>query len=834
MPLLFAASLRHLLRHPWQLALMLVGLALGVATLSSVDLATESARRAFDLSMDSVNGRATHQIVAGSRGVDERLYVALRRSGAVRELAAVIEGYATIAGRSVQILGVDPLAESGFRDSTGDTAAAIERLTHWLLEPGAVMLARRTARELGLESGDGFEIDVAGRRFSATLMATVDHAQPGIDNLVFTDIAQAQEWLALDGRLSHIDVRVVDGAEALQARLPPDVRLAPTARRSQAQIDITEAFTTNLRALSLLALVVSAFLVYSSVSFAVVQRRASIAILRALGATRAQVLGVVVVEALLLGGIGAICGAVLGRAIAERLLALVARTINDLYFVVAVTEVTPSSRSALIAFAAGIVAALIGAAIPAVEAARTAPRLGLMRSALESGVTRRSRRFAGLGLALAGTAAITIVLSERSLIAGFAALALLLLAAALAVPAILHAVARISSHAVGLVSTTGRLAISGVAESLSRTGVAVAALAIALAAALGIAVMVESFRESLRLWLERTLRADIYVTAPGPGFSRPERQIDPQVVARLLAVPGIVDHSASRRVTVESPEGLLLLEAVKLARAGYDGITLLDGERAQMWSAFDRGAVLLSESQAYRSKRSAGDHIALLTTRGPRSFAVAGVYRDYSNDRGAVMMHRAFYRTLWNDDAVTALGLYLTPGLPPQKVMRDLHAAAGERQALLIRSNRDVRSLSMAIFERTFAITRVLYWLAAGIATLGLLSAVLAYELERARELAVLRALGVTPRGLGALIAAQTGFIGLMAGAFAIPVGLASAWVLIEVINRRAFGWQLDLHVGAHEIGLSLLLAVAAALAAALYPAWRCARMSVAAAIRED
>ena len=840
MPLYFAASVRYLFHHPWQLALMLAGLALGVATITAVDLATGSARRALELSMDAVNGRATHQIVAGSRGVDEQLYVALRRSGAVRELTPVVEGYATIAGRSMQILGIDVLTDSGFRDSARDLTAAVERLTRWLVEPGAVMVARSTARELDLEIDAGIPIDVAGRRFTARLAATFDATRPGFEEIVVTDIAQAQEWLGLGRRLSRIDVRIVeDGTQAeqlaaLRAELPPGVQVTLSGRRAQALIDMTAAFITNLRALSLLALLVSAFLVYNSMSFAVLQRRASIATLRALGVTRAQILGAVLLEAIFLGAIGALCGALLGRVLAGELLELVARTINDLYFVVAVTDVTPTWTAAPKALAVGLLAALVAAGVPALEAALSTPRLGLMRSALESRAVRTWQRLALCAIAFAGVATAMIAFSQRSLIAGFGALLLLMLAVALATPAVLRATARVSGRAIGRISTTARVAIAGVGASLSRTGVAVAALCIALAAALGVAVMVDSFRESLRLWLERTLRADIYVTAPGPGFSRPERQIDAEGIRRLLAVPGIVDHSASRRVSVESPDGPVFVEAVELAKASYGGITLLAGDPTRVWPAFERGGILLSESQAFRTARGAGGRVTLLTARGPRSFAVAGVYRDYGNDRGAVMMNRTIYRALWNDDAVTALGLYLAPGLTSGQIIPRLRASVADRQALLIRSNRDVRELSMAIFEHTFAITHVLYWLAAGIATLGLLSALLAYELERGREVALLRALGMTPRGVGALIAIQTGFVGLVTGLAALPAGLATAWILVEVINRRAFGWQLDLHVQARELAISLLLAVTAALAAGLYPAWRAARSSIAATIREE
>jgi putative ABC transport system permease protein len=163
-----------------------------------------------------------------------------------------------------------------------------------------------------------------------------------------------------------------------------------------------------------------------------------------------------------------------------------------------------------------------------------------------------------------------------------------------------------------------------------------------------------------------------------------------------------------------------------------------------------------------------------------------------------------------------------------------MRAAVRGKQTLLIRSNADIRAVSMKIFERTFVITRVLYWLAAGVAAMGLVSSLLAWELERSHELAIVRSIGLTPLGAGALIEAQTGFMGLVALVAAIPAGVLTALVLIEVINRRAFGWEIDLHLRAAQFTDALLLALVAAFVAGVYPAFRVARAPIAGEIREE
>jgi len=829
MPLLWAASIRHLLRHPAQLILALVGLSVGVGTIIAVDIATASSGRAFQLSMQAVNGSASHAITGGPHGLDERLYVELRKS--VPALAPVVEGYIVIGERTMQLVGIDPFASASL-DRSGRRGAGPG--SAWFTEPGAVVMGATTARQLGLRVDDRFSVDVGGRSYTAILIGTVAGDQAGYDALVLTDIAQAQEWLGSIGRLSRIDAVLPQGSSAaeLASRLPPGVRLEQAQGRAQQSVDMTAAFTTNLQAMSLLALMVSTLLIYGAISFAVVQRRRIIGILRALGATRGNVFTIVLSEAAALGAVGAGLGLLLGSVIGRALVHLVSQTINDLYFVVAVNETVLPPSSVVKALLAGFGTALAGAWLPAMEVAGSSPQLGLRRSVLEARAVALARKllFASGGLAIAS--AVVALTSGRSLFAGFAALFLLLLSAATVTPAVLRMLAQACARVAGRFSPIARLVFGDVAASLSRTGVAVAALGMALAAMIGVSIMVESFRESLRDWLGQTLRADIYVTAPGPGAGRPERRIDDQLVASMITTHGVVDYGMNRRVTVELPQGPVPLEAVQFAH--HDRAPLITGDPAVVWSAFEKGAIVVSDPLAYRSQLHVGDSLTLPTDSGPRPFRIAGIYREYGNDRGTIRINLPVYRQFWHDDSITAMAFYLAPRASVDDVIAAFRAAARGKQSLYVRSNAELRNLSMSIFERTFVITRVLYWLAAGVAAIGLVSALLAWELERSHEIAILRSLGLTPGGAGALIEGQTGFMGLVAMLAAIPAGLLTAVLLIDVINRRAFGWRIDVHLSVQQFGNALLLALVAALVAGLYPARRVAVATIAADIREE
>jgi putative ABC transport system permease protein len=758
-------------------------------------------------------------------------------------LAPLVEGYVEIGPRTVELIGIDPFASPAFAE-TGDPSSSAVRFTdlaRWFAAAGEVLMAPGTARDLRLSPGSSFELEVDGRTRSARYLAPLTKTRPGAEGLLLTDIAQAQEWLKLIGHLSRIDLRVPAGAtgeralELLRARLPAGTQVRAIGARTRENLSLTAAFTTNLQVMSLLGLLVGFFLIYSAVSFAVVQRRSLIGILRALGQTPGGVLSLLLGEAAVIGASGALLGLLLGVFIGHTLVRLVAGTINDLYFVVAVDQVRLPAGILVKALSAGIAVALIAAWVPALEAANSHPQLGLKRSVLEGRARSASRWLLAVG-ALCAAAALGLVLaSTRSLFAGFIALLCLLLAIAALAPTLLRTFALGGARCARRANPLLRVALSEVAASLSRTGVAVAALSLAVCAMIGVALMVDSFRESLRDWLARTLRADLYITAPGAGFARPERQIDPQVLSALLAVPGVGAHSESRRVRVQSHDfGEIVLDALALAPASASGFQLLAGDPATVWQRYARGALVISEPLAWRLRLRVGDSLTLDTARGVHAFAVAGIYRDYGNDAGTVHLDRAVYAAWWHDDAISGLGLYLVPGASSERVIADLNAAAAGRQALLIRSNADLRAYSMEIFERTFTITRVLYWLTAGVAALSLVSALVAWQLERARELALLRALGLTPLGMACLIEAQTLFVGCVALLTALPAGVLTALMLIDVVNRRAFGWQIDLHVHAQAFATALGVALTASLLAGAWPAWSSARAGLARAIREE
>jgi putative ABC transport system permease protein len=558
--------------------------------------------------------------------------------------------------------------------------------------------------------------------------------------------------------------------------------------------------------------------------------------LRTLGATPGQLFRLILAEALATSAVGAALGLGLGYALGQSAVRLVTRTINDLYYVVSVTGGTLGLETAAKGVVLGLGAAVVAALLPAWEAARVEPVTALRPSTFEDRARRLVRPLAGFGLALSGLGGAALVFPTRSLTLSFAGLFAVVLGVALTAPAFTVALmAAVRPLAGALAGPVGRLAAGMVARAVSRTGVAAAALMVAVSVTIGVSVMIASFRATVVNWLGLTLQADLYISAPSPGGGRNAAALSADVPARVAGVAGVAEVETIRVVFVASPEGEVQLAVTDAVRArGAALYRFREGEPPEVWARVRAGAVLVSEPFAFRHGTEVpGGSVTLRTDHGETAFPVAGVYYDYATERGTVLMAREVYERHWDDRARSSVAAYVAKGHDPAQVADDLRRALAGT-ALSVTENHVLRREALKVFDRTFAVTEALRILAVVVAFIGVWSALLALQVERTREFGTLQALGLLPGQLLGLTLLETGFIGVSAGLLSLPTGLLLAAILIEVINVRSFGWTMRFELPPLVLVQALVVSVAAALLAALYPAQRLRRMSVAAALRQE
>lgn len=847
-------GLRYINRRLFQSVLFVVGVALGVAMMIAIDLANTSSKRAFELSTQSVTGRATHQILGGPGGLPSDLYRRLRVDLRLEQIAPVIEDYVrglNVGDQPLRVFGIDPFAEPPFRDYltevevAGETQTAFQALNAFIARPNTAVISARLAERYGLTVGDALVLRPASGQVEVEIVGLLEvedaASAQAIDTLVLVDIATAQALVGSPGAINRIDLILPDGYDvsAIEALLPPGARLTTPSAQSGALTQMTAAFELNLQALSLLALVVGVFLIYNTVTFSVVQRRPLLGTLRALGTTRRQIFLLITGEALMLGALGTVLGLGLGIIFGRATVGLIAQTISDLYFTVSVQGVALDSFTLIKGAAVGLGASIGAALIPSIDATRTPPAGSLRRSQLEEQTTRLLPVITGAALALILVGVGLLTLPTDSLIISFGALFAIVVGGALLTPGTLVVFMRLFTPITGrLFGIVGRMAPRSVARSLSRTSIAVAALTVAVSVIVGVSAMIGSFRGTVADWLETTLGADIYVSPPSLTATRAVADVDRGLVDRVRAVEGVERVVIGRNVEVAAPDyadlppvNMTIADGEVVSRPRRFVWTTTGGD---YWDDLAAGAIMVSEPFAFRRGITPEqDQLTLLTDRGAHTFTVVGVYYDYSTDQGTVFMADSVYRQWFDDPYISTMAVFLAPEAEVDPVLQAVREALAGSE-LIVQSNLSLRSGVFEIFERTFAITGALRLLATIVAFIGILSALLSLQLEQTRQFGVMRAVGMTGPQLWTYTLTQTGLMGLTAGLLSLPIGAALAYVLIYVINVRSFGWTMQLSFTADEFIVAVGVAVIAALAAGIYPARHLSQMVTARALRSE
>ncbi len=829
-------------------ALTLGGVALGVAVYVAVAAANVEILRSFEQSVLAVAGRTTLQIsppagVPG--GFDETVIEPVSRADGVQLATPVLDVSAVWGSRKVliPILGLDLLAESSFRDYRLTGAGPDQSDWERYLKPDTIFIGRRLASRHGLNVGSTLDVSAAGIDRRLVVRGILEGTGPGgvtLEELAVMDIAAAQMTFDRLGRLDRIDLitdpdrSVEEVGRAVKRLLPSGLTIKRPEQRN-AQIErMTRAFRLNVGLLSMVALLVGLFLVYNTVSFAVLRRRREIGILRSLGLSAGGIGALFMAEIALLGVAGSIIGLAFGTALSNGVLKALAVTIGNLY------DVIPATRQIiwlppgvlLQGLAVGIGVALAGSVGPIRQAMAVEPTEALAPKGYElARPVRVPRTLAGaaLALALAGAAA-TAEPVQGVPAFGYLSAFLIVLGFAWLSPVVIHLIGPALRAVVPpRFGCLMRLAAEELDRAPVRNAAAVSALIVGLALMIGVSVMIHSFRQTVDVWLEETVKADLIVAPPTWLHEGPDSTLAESIGRGLAAVPGVAAADSYRDVRTEFRDMPIVLVARDLLlHARYSRYIFLEGESKEVLAETARNdQVIVSETFARQFKLGRGDKFTLPGPRGPAELSIAGVFYDYSTDGGKIVMDRSLYARLWGDRTATVFPLYLNPGADPEQVRRAVLKELHDAPVMLL-TNGELKREVMRIFDQTFAITYALEIIAVTVALLGIANALLAGLLERRRELAVLRAIGGTPAQIGRMILWESGMLGLAGTVLGVAAGLALSILLIEVINKQSFGWTIVFYPAPWVWLEAAALALLTTLLAGYWPARRAARLPVA------
>jgi putative ABC transport system permease protein len=852
---------RNVAQHRLLALLNVLSVGLGIAVYLAIQIANHSATRSFAAGIDLVAGKAQLE----ARGaIDETLWPALARQPGVRAATATVEDVVTLPdfpGEYLRVLGLDLFTGDAFRTfelrGTGERLA----LEDWLGRPGAMALGEEFARAAGLKLGSEVRVMANGAVHRVQIVALVpaaDSPAAAQRNFAVMDLGWAQELFGTAGRLSSVLFLLDDPARSepvaaeLRKLVPADVTVGPPRQRSAQVQTMLAAFQLNLTALSMVSLLVGVFLIYNTIAASVARRRVEVGILRALGATRWEVRALFLGEAALFGVLGIACGIVGGVLLARVLTGAVEQTITSLYVLLSIDRSYLHPAQFLTAVVLGMGSVLLGAWLPANDAARVDPVGSLSLGAHQERSAARVPRWGKWGwmcLTLAvGSAAFALRSGPATL--GFVAAFFVLAGASCLAPAATLAGGWLAArHGAGAppprVSTRGggapapwgvlrRMAGENLRRSVQRNAITVAALAAAIAMMVGLVVMIFSFRGSVDAWIGRGIVADLFIAPAANEIVGLGAHVSPAAIAWLEARPEVtaVDTFREQTVTLATGESALLA----VVKGAYRGnLTFVGGDDVRkMQRVFHEGGVAVTEPFARRFRMKAGDTVRLVTPRGLASFEIVGVYSDFTRDQGAVLIERGTFERYWDEPGVFSLAVYLRPGADSTATAEAFRREFGREGEFAIYSNRTLRQRILAIFDQTFAVTYVLRTVAIVVAVAGIFLSVTTLVAERAREIGMLRAIGASRGQIRALFMLESGLIGAVATALGLAAGVLLAMVLTWVVNPAFFGWTIALRLPWWPLLATPLWIVPATLLAAWYPAWQASRSPVAEALREE
>ena len=794
--------------------LSVAGIALGIALGFAVHLVNRAAVDELAAGVRTLAGEADLEVSGGRAGFPEALYAQLARLPGVAVASPVLEVEAGIAeagvsgaGRTLRLIGIDPLRAgliqpSLFADQPG------RRLE--LLKPDVVLLSFAAKELLGekknLEILSGLntvQLQIAGAMPAASLRGVA----------ALTDIATAQWRLGRLGELNRIDLRLQSGADReamrlkIAALLPPGVHVTTLEAVEESGARLSRAYRVNLNVLALVALFTGGFLVFSAQALAVARRRQEHALLRVLGLEGSGVMRLVLSEAAALGALGGALGIAIGYALATLAARAGGADLGAGFFRGLVPQIEFSVVSSTCYFFGGIAVALAGALLPALDAARAAPAQALKAGDEQRMFGRAVKPWPGLLCIALACFLIPMQPLNGIPIAGYASIACLLLGGILLMPWFSGLVFENLQVKKNIACA---LALSQLRGAPGQTMVSLAAIVASFSLMAAMAIMVASFRTSVDEWLGAVLPAELYFRTSHAGETA---WIDAALEARVRALPEVEKavFLRSSRISLDPGRPPVTL----IARDGGRLFFPLLGKTYER-KPDDPPPAWISEAVADLYGYRPGDDIQIPLAGKNFKFIVVGVWRDYARQHGAIVIERETYASFSGDRRANDAALWLQAGASAAALTEALRALPGGN-ALEISGPGEIRKASLALFDRSFAITYALEAVAVIVGLLGLSSSIGAMVLARRREFGVLRHLGMTRAQIGVMLAAEGGLLAVLGVAVGLILGAAISLILIHVVNRQSFNWSMDLHPPYLLLaGLSVLLIFLSSLSAFL------------------
>jgi putative ABC transport system permease protein len=840
MRLLKLISWQYVRKHLLRTLLTMAGIVLGVAVFVGMHTANQSVLSAFNKTVDRIAGATQLQITAGESGFDEEVLERVQATEGVGVAVPVIEAVVNLNLKSqsnILVLAVDMTGDRSLREydlEDGDDTVIEDPLV-FIAQPDSLMVTREFASANNLAINSKITLDAMDgpRTFTVRgIMKSSGLTSAFGGNLAIMDIYAAQKVFGRGRKFDRIDLAAAEGVAVpglqrqLSAALGPGFEVeTPSARGKQFE-SLSSVYGMLANITSLFALFIGMFIIYNSFAIAVTQRRSEIGILRALGATRGQIQGLFLLESAALGLLGALVGLLGGLAIARGISASLGNFLGEVYGVAQrADEVSSDPRLLAGALAMGVVTSLVAAWLPARAAAGLDPVQALQkgRYQLLSEGENRIRRLTAAALFVVVFFCLFLAQNRVIFYAGYF---LTVVAGLLLVPTMALWLSKAIRPLLRLLRPVeGTLAADSLIQAPRRTSGAVSALALSIALVISLGGMARASYNSIEEWMRIALNPDMFLT-PTQNITDRSFRFPASFADEVRKIPGIRHLQLVRNARIlykGNPVMFVAIDIASLRRESY--LPAIEGDSETMYRVASEGkGFIISDNFAELYNVRYNQMLQLNSPNGPLSLPVVGIVRDYSDQKGSVLIDRRLFTQYWKDDSINVLRLYLEDGETVAGMRARLEKELAGKTRLFIFTNQDLRSYIIKITDQWFGLTYIQLAVAVLVAILGIINTLTVSITDRRRELGVLQAVGALRaqvRGTIWLEAVAIGVIGLVIG---LGFGAVALYYSLEMSARDIAGLRLDYTYPWSMAAGLLPVIVGAALFAALGPAEQAVR----------
>jgi putative ABC transport system permease protein len=800
--------LRNIKEEKFLTFLSVIGIALGIGLFAGVKVASDRAITSFESDIRGIDPYANYEVVDTSgidfdekiykkvRGLEEDSFPVLKIFGYVPAFRDAIDINAVYTVKAVQFLGLEK-SRDGFLNARRD-------LEDFYRLSNGIMITRKYAEKHALKKGDSIKALVYDKEYPMRIVGILDSGSL-LANTVVMDLGNFQDYFDKTGRLSRIDLSTSEKTAAkIKAILPPGLGIEKKEEIFRNRKALVASFRYNLRFISLIAILAGVFLLYNTVFITVVKRRTEIGILRGLGASRKTVIMLFTSQGALLGVIGSLIGILLGQFAAYFSVAAVERTISTLYSPIAISDYMMTGRDALTAFSMGIFVSFLASAVPAFESSRIRPNETSREGSFE-GKYRKYQKY----MSLAGSSCILLGVLTSFLdykyapfefpVLAYSGILLIIAGFTLLCPFYLSLFLKVLERPSGwMFRAIGKITLGDMKGKIYRFSVALMSVAISCALIIALLTLIFSLRESLRGWINKNVVADVYIKPASCGSNYCFYPLSPKLVGTVKSFPEVegIDRFRAMRTDLFGKKVVTAFADVGVKRKFLES-RHADRAYERTLKEMEGGEPVagISEYLSIKYGLKKGDSIELKSPAGTVTFRVNDISSSYATTSGFIYIDRKWLGKYWGLDDATQMSIYLKKGTDVQQFIYRLREKLPPDYSLRIMNNRELRDGIMDIFNRSFSITYAIELISVIVSLIGVVNALLALVFERKREISIIRYLGGSWKQIGLTLTLSAGIIGVAGAILGAFLGLLMSGVLIYVVNKISFGWEIHFRV---------------------------------------